>query len=288
MEFIQIKISDRDYPKRLNRTIALRPDLNLNDVGFIIGNTLGTSRIHFFMFRSGNKEFVDESWIGQFKDNPNEYDLKESHLSDLDEKFEYIYDTGEDYEFKCSILKKRLDIDTEGIDTGLVARTLKAKGLGIFEDNHGCLDEYFDGKIDPEATRGEYEFDLLPWNLDMKKFGDYEKEIDLELFDVYETDLRYLRNPDDEIDDFYDDDFDDGSIDPAVRELFLREMVAMDIFEDIDINAKYRKLILKYDINDAYEMIVKCMIEAHEQGEAEDLDEDEVDHLYYEAVEDLD
>ena len=291
MEFVQIKVEDKYYPKRLNRLIAVREDLNLNEIGIVICKSIEASFCHLFMFESGNKEFVHPSWLEDDLgiQGIEEYDLNKSTLKDLGKKFVFTYDAGENYEFNCTVFERKIDIDVSGDDYDLVGRTLKGKGLGIFEDNHGCLDDYFDGKIKPNAKKGKDEFDVLPWNLEMEKFGDYEKDLRLDYYDVYEGELKAVSKDIDSnfsIND-YPMDIDDGEIDSSVLETFLRETAALDIFEDVDINQIYRKLILTHDINEAYEMIVKCLIDAHKQGDQENLSEEEIDNLYYEAVQDL-
>lgn len=293
MKFDVIKVSYHDYPERFNRVIALRPNLDLVTIGYLIGSVLNCEFEHLFEIEDGNLRYVknpdsyEDFYFAIYKDG------KEHTLKDLNNHFIYNYDMGEGYTFDCEILDYQEEVKLEKDDAldNLLCKLLSGKGLGIFEDGKSALDCYLDGFIKPSAKKGKEEWEILPWNLDMKKFGDFDKEINLKAFDMHESEIDLYIFDDEDIPlygDEYDDPFDDGVIDYEVLDTFIREQVAADIFNDPDINEKYRHLILKYDINYAYEMMVKCLQDAHKMADDGKITSDDIDDLYLELIEDLD
>lgn len=297
MKFTALKVSYSDYPERLNRLIAIRPNADLGIVCYAIGNSLNAEFEHIYKIIDGKTHYVRRDLLNNLPFGyENEYrNMRDYTLEDLSNNFKYLYDMGEGYEFDCEILKEPIEVELEDDDQldPLQARTISGKGLGIFEDGKMALDDYFSGEIKPNRKTGPNEWDVLPWHLDMKKFGDYEKDLCYPTFDVFDSELDFLDYEEEDFNmfgDIPDDMFypsDDDKISPEVLEKFLREQAARDIFEDMDINRKYRELILKYDINEAYEMIVRCLIDAHNLAEEDGISEDEVDEVYYEMVDEL-
>ena len=109
------------------------------------------------MFRKKKETFVANSWINQFGINEDEHSISFSYLNDLGTEFEYEYDTGEGYEFKCKKYKEKVEIIRDELDEeeypDVIA--IEAKGKGIFEDNHGMLEDYFEGKLSGEFSDEE-------------------------------------------------------------------------------------------------------------------------------------
>ena len=118
--------------------------------------------------------------MGYFGGSRNET-FKDKTIKDLPEKFIFVYDTGDGWDFDCKIYKTIVTKEFEGdedIPTGFV---LDAKGMGIWEDNIRSLYAYLEGEIDKsfdgeDEDRGIYK----PWNFDIKKYSEFDDPVDIE------------------------------------------------------------------------------------------------------------
>ena len=90
--------------------------------------------------------------------------MSKYHLSDLGDKFEYCYDTGENYDFDCKVMKRKVNVDYEDEEEADLAFVVKGAGQGIFENDHYTMWRYFDGLIDPNSNE-ENDEQRLPMNL---------------------------------------------------------------------------------------------------------------------------
>jgi len=301
-EYTKIKVASKDDGKRFYRIIGIKGNPDLYTLGAYIGQTIGAWFEHMYLFHVGKKQYVADSWLeeGFFSE---EYSLGECHLSDLGKKFVYEYDTGEGWEFDCSVYEKPYIYNDEyfeedGYPDCIV---IEGKGQGIFENDHGTLCRYLDGEIDPESSEENEElFQFLPMNLDLKKYGDFDNELDVEDMQYFEEEVAdivanmkgeidtsykdYLANDFEEDDDFSDCECEDD--DEIDLDDLISVTVASDIFNDEKINKAFRRLIKTYDINDAYDMICDCFAEAILEGKDED-DPKFTDELYFEKIKHL-
>ena len=174
MIYRKIKASLLEAPDRFYRVLQVREDVNLEELGVILGTALGAEFEHMFMFRKGKVIFVDEFWMdGYFE----EYVMKDCGLDVLGDKFRFIYDTGDNWEFDCKIYKKVIENDNDGL-----AYLIDGEGQGIWEDNKWTLMRYLAGELDPsiaeeDENRGVY----FPWNFEIERLSDFDEMFDLEM-----------------------------------------------------------------------------------------------------------
>ena len=114
-------------------------------------------------------------------------------LKDLGNKFTFVYDTGEYWEFEAIVTLS--DIPVRGEDVILI----DGAGQGIWEDNIHSLYAYLDGQIDPNSREDNEDLGYtLPWNLDFEKYGDFDKPFDIEkehkkFLKAYKKDLKIYK-----------------------------------------------------------------------------------------------
>lgn len=284
MQYTKIKIEDKYYPKRLYRIVALKGNPKLSTLGAVFGKIFEADFEHYFMFRSGRKSFVASSWIEQF-DDEDEYSISSSFLDDLDDEFEYEYDTGEGYLFKCKKYKNLIDINKEDEDSPDVI-VLEGKGAGIFENNHGMLEDYLSGRLSDDSFNDNEDEYYMPYNLELEKLSDFDNELDLDNYEFFYEDVSYIADHfDDEIIENPSYNFEEE--DEEIDEWLLREEVAADIFNSDKVNKVFRQLIKNVDINDAYEMLVKTYKEIDELDEKNNYSADEYGKLFDEKINSL-
>lgn len=185
----KIKVSCIECPKRFYRTMYIRNDLNLFQIGVTILTALQAEFEHMFLFRDKEVSYMSESWTAD-ANSPRHpaLDYTKVHLSDLKlnaaNEFMLEYDTGDGWDFTIKIYKATKQFDAEEDRYGIVA---DAKGDRIWEDYHYAFDEYIAGREVNEDEEGR------PWNIpdDLPlSFFDEEVSID-ELNDfMYEAENR--------------------------------------------------------------------------------------------------
>lgn len=186
MEYLKLKVKFKPYPKRFYRTLLVRPDMNLVDLGCILVTALEGAFEHCFLFETRDFSYEPIMFLTEGV-NINSRLMDDYTINDLGEKFDFVYDTGCNYEFACSVMKKRVEISDEES-----AYLIDGAGQGIWEDYIGELYDYLDGKIDP-SSQGD-DVHQLPWNFDNTCFGDFDTAFNLEdaqdkFIDSYEADI---------------------------------------------------------------------------------------------------
>ena len=168
---------------RFYRTFLVREDIGLGELGELIVNIFGGSMEHFFMYHTGEKAYIPSSWMDQwdnFARRPHE-SFKDKTIIDLPERFMFIYDTGDGWDFDCKIYKQMVTKsfeDDEEVPTGYV---LDGKGMGIWEDNIRTLFAYFEGEIDKDYNQEDEDRGIFkPWNFDINKYSEFDDPIDIE------------------------------------------------------------------------------------------------------------
>lgn len=176
MEYTQIKISSQDDPKRFYRVLAVKGNPDLLTLGALIGCSINAWFEHAYLFRiKGQREaYAFDSWEDDYFLPMSKY-----HLSDLGDKFEYCYDTGENYDFDCKVMKRKVNSYYEDEEEADLAFVVKGAGQGIFENDHYTMWRYFDGLIDPNSNE-ENDEQRLPMNMEFETYGDFDKPLDLE------------------------------------------------------------------------------------------------------------
>lgn len=258
-EYLKIKIELQDYPKRLNRTIAVNDDIGLIELGVLIANIFNAHFEHMFYFEAKKIRYVHSSWLNG---NDKEEDMEDFDISDLGKNFTFVYDSGEDYRFKCSVDKKLIEIEDDFYDDDVFAFVLEGTGAGIFEDDKRSLEAYLDGEIDANFTSDEDNYFSLPMNMEFEKMGDFETSI------IDPEPIFYF-----ELEDMINGLSDEETKKEEVFN-FLATNVAADIFLNNKVNEIFRELIKHYDINDAFEKILISSAEFFHELEEDDDDLD--------------
>ena len=169
---------------RFYRTFLVREDIKLGELGELIVDIFGGTLEHYFLYRLQDKSYLPSAWVeewnslGSRKENEP---FKDKEIKDLPERFIFIYDTGDGWDFDCKIYKQmvtKVFEDDEDIPTAFV---LDAKGMGIWEDNIQSLYAYLEGKIDKDFSGEDEERGIFkPWNFDIKKYSEFDDPVDLE------------------------------------------------------------------------------------------------------------
>ena len=140
------------------------------------------------------------------------------------------------------------------------------------------LDDYLNGKLSPEfCEKDEEEFNVMPFNLDLEKLGDFDKELDLEYLEFYYDEVEYIAKhfDDEEIEDMdYEED------DRGFDEWMLREEVAADIFNNENVNKVFRELIKTIDINNAYELLCQTYKEMEVLYDEDNYSDEEYEKIF--------
>ena len=161
---------------RFYREICVKEDLSLEYLGKILVFCLGGTLEHSYLFDDGEFSYVDKSWLGNPSDNYIDY--SKTIVKQLPNKFLFEYDTGEGYLFNCRFLDD-IDIPRKRVDFIV----LKAKGLGLWEDNITGLRSYLSGEISPDYSREDdnerEDGQILPWNLNIYTAGEFDEPIDI-------------------------------------------------------------------------------------------------------------
>lgn len=287
MKYTGIKISLKEFPKRFNREIYIRDDLNLTYVGCVFVTALNADYEHMFLFKDKTNMYVSDSFMEMPLDNYVRYaDYK---LSDLPETFEFEYDTGDGWVFTC---KKINTIDNDNEE---VAYLSDGVGQGIWEDNKYSLIKYLKGDIDPNDTNEYPELGIhLPWNQIAERYGDFERyDLDFEkesfeetiIFDInesvdqaheynHELDVKYL-------------DYDENGKLIYLEDYDLKNDYDLDEDDDYDIDQHRQNFVERYvDFQFNTYMYVKELIEDFIRKHPKASDEDILDMVFDKMEED--
>lgn len=277
MEYTRLKITYPGYAKRFYRIIAIKGDPDLPHLGAIIAESMRADFEHCWLFETKQASYEPDSWVEYDDEYSDTHPMSRYHLSDLPDRFAFTYDTGEDYSFNCTRMKKGI---VASPDDDPLAFVTDGKGQGIFENDHYTLSRYLRGEIDPESSEeNEDEMFFLPMNMTFEKFGDFDSPLD----------LKTMRYDDSQFDAFlsdmtaYSKETTDSHLisdDPSPEDLMnvlntVYPTVAVEIFMDPEINSIYRKLIKTHDMNDVYGMFVSCSINILKEMDGPDFNVDE-------------
>lgn len=164
MNYRILEIRWKDDPRRFNRKMLFSEEGDLESLGLILLEILGTQSEHDFMFETkitenGKKNqyhgYVPSEW---FKDDEalegdEKYEdvlLKDVHLNSRN-VFTFIYDMNCDYEFEIKVFKRSVTRDSDRL-----AFVLDGKGEQIWEDDIDALWAFLGGE--------KLEEDEMPWD----------------------------------------------------------------------------------------------------------------------------
>jgi hypothetical protein len=174
MRYRKLTVEMYDFPKRLNRIIKVREDVDLFTLGTILVTVLGGTFEHCFLFETKTRDYVPESFEDLFEEKSEVY-MTDYHLGDLGNRFKLIYDTGEGWTFNIKVSTRIYDIKSRKF-----AFLVSGVGQGIWEDNISTLWAYLDGKFGPETSTFDSDGYALPWNHAINCLGDFDKPLDID------------------------------------------------------------------------------------------------------------
>lgn len=274
MNYKTIKMEYHYKKDRFNRTIMVREDINLIELGCVMCTALRTEFEHNFLFRSNKKEYLPDCFLQDYVDEKHEFPMKFYSLKDLGDKFVFTYDTGDNWTFDCKVLKKEKTV--VGAEFGYL---VDGKGQGIWEDNACSLLMYLDGEVDPNSNEEDEERGLyLPWNFEIEKYSDFdtvfniaeEKEIfdatvdsniDMYLDGMHEAgfELEVKSRTQEVLDNMYEDEYEDDVVNVRLNTLIMK--VIDEQINTVDyVNKKYKELLMKYDDLTARNLIGQVLV----------------------------
>lgn len=276
MNYKTIKMEFHYKKDRFNRTILVREDINLVELGCAMCTAVKAEFEHNFLFIKNKKQYVPDCFLDGWDDDLIEQvPMKKYCLKDLGDKFQFWYDTGDDWLFDCKVYKK----DTKVVGAQL-AYLIDGKGQGVWEDNVCSLYAYFNGEVNPDSNEEDEERGIyLPWNFEIEKYSDFDTAFNLvdekEIFDgILDSNIEiYLENchlcgyelevearTEEVLDGMYEDEHEDGVVNMRLNSMILK--VVDEQIKTIDyIGAKYEELLKKYDEKAARDLIAQVLVE---------------------------
>ena len=193
MNYKQVKLSFTNCElNRFYRTLLVKEDINLVDLGCAILTAFKGAYEHCFLFKTNGINYNPLAFIVEIQMDDDVL-MDDYTLKDLGNKFTFVYDTGEYWEFEAIVTLS--DIPVRGEDVILI----DGAGQGIWEDNIHSLYAYLDGQIGPNSREDNEDLGYtLPWNLDFEKYGDFDKPFDVEkehkkFLKAYKKDLKIYK-----------------------------------------------------------------------------------------------
>lgn len=280
MEYRIIDITWNYAPQRLQRTIAVRQDIDLVTFAYIIMNAFLESPANGFAFVQGKKAYglgwdTQDSHFNEVLLHNSDY-IDTLGFADLEDTFTFIYNDDYDcsnWEFTC---RKGKTINRKG---KRYASMIDGKGLGIFAYAIDTLKLYIDGKLKPELTYEQLDDRGLdtPFNVRINQLKDFEKfdlsyakkEFSESMDDTlpyyvedYNNSLDYFNN--DEYDEELDDDWMEeecGNTENLADSLIHLSLIgAFSQKESLDyVSETFDRLASKYDEETAFMMIAQTL-----------------------------
>lgn len=280
MEYRIIDITWNYAPQRLQRTIAVRQDIDLVTFAYIIINAFLESPANGFAFVQGKKAYglgwdTQDSHFNEVLLHNSDY-IDTLGFADLEDTFTFIYNDDYDcsnWEFTC---RKGKTINRKG---KRYASMIDGKGLGIFAYAIDTLKLYIDGKLKPELTYEQLDDRGLdtPFNVRINQLKDFEKfdlsyakkEFSESMDDTlpyyvedYNNSLDYFSN--DEYDEELDDDWMEeecGNTENLADSLIHLSLIgAFSQKESLDyVSETFNRLASKYDEETAFMMIAQTL-----------------------------
>ena len=176
MLYTKVRMDFRYAEKgRFYRVILIKGNPDLHQLAHAFGDCLRYGFAHV-MFIGGKKGTLAN--IAVFSESPDgpSYGLH-TFFEDLDDYFTFEYDSFAGWDFDCKRYKKQVEYDS---DKDFIV--IEGAGQGIWEDSIRTLYAYFDGKIDGESDQEDEKKGIVkPWNVNVDKYSDFDKPLDLEL-----------------------------------------------------------------------------------------------------------
>ena len=110
MNYLKIRADFKYATKgRFYRIFLVKEDIGLGELGELMVDIFGGTMEHFFMYHTKEKAYIPSSWMEQwdsFGSSRNE-PFKDKTIKDLPEKFIFVYDTGDGWDFDCKIYRRK-------------------------------------------------------------------------------------------------------------------------------------------------------------------------------------
>lgn len=275
MNYKKIKMEYQYGKNRFYRTLLVREDINLIELGCAMCTAVRAEFEHCFLFLKGKTSFSPDVFLEESWGDENEVPMKKYSLSDLGDKFSFWYDTGDDWLFNCKVYKK----ETKIVGASL-AYLVDGAGQGIWEDNAYTLDRYLNGELDPECDEEDEEKGIyFPWNFEIEKLSDFDTAFNIEEEKEMFDDMLNVN-----IEQYLEGMHGEGyelEIKPRTQEVLgnwdmdngpddsvnmrLNTMIMNTVDEQIKImdfvNSKYQELAKKYDDLTARNKIGEVLVE---------------------------
>ncbi|MCQ2754983.1 MAG: hypothetical protein MJ231_08080 [bacterium] len=189
MQYTKIRLDFKYGPKnRFYRVVLIKGNPDLFKLSVELGTAVGAMFGHCFLITCKRRgiHYVMAPFMEEPRDG-YKY-LRNYHLNDLPDSFDFEYDTGDGWDFSCKRYKKYVEIKS---NKNLIL--LEGAGQGIWEDNIGSLYSYFNNEIDPDFDGEDEEKGIYkPWNVSIDKYSDFDNPLDIdEINDTLNDDFRF-------------------------------------------------------------------------------------------------
>ncbi|MCR5308654.1 MAG: hypothetical protein K6E21_00895 [Bacilli bacterium] len=176
MNYTKIRLDFKYGPKgRFYRVILVKGNPDLFKFAIMLGTSVEAAFEHCFLITTSDKKsYVQAGFMEEPFDGYKH--LGNYKLYDLPEKFCFEYDTGDGWNFDCKRYKKLVEVES---NKDIIL--LEGAGQGIWEDNITTLYALFNGEIDKDFNKEDYDKGICkPWNLAIDKYSDFDLPIDIE------------------------------------------------------------------------------------------------------------
>ena len=176
MKYKKISMAFERYENRFFRTVLVPENINLVDLGCVLCTAAGAEFEHHFLFDvPSGVSYVPDIFL-EYGDMEKDQPMKKYTLAALGEKFDFTYDTGDFWNFKCNVGKH-----AEEKNEGETAYLTGGAGQGIWEDNSYTLRMYLDGELPGDMDTEDADQGIFfPWNVEIEKLSDFDTAFVLE------------------------------------------------------------------------------------------------------------
>lgn len=241
MNYTKIRLDFKYAEKnRFFRVVLINGNPKLDKLGLLFVHALGGEMVHEFLYHANNTRYVPQAWLEEWDEGEA---LEGKSLSDLSSNFEFYYDTGDGWDFKCMKYAKEVILND---DKPIIV--LDGAGMGIWEDNIQTLYAYLSGEIDPKFSKEDEERGIhKPWNHKINRYSDFDKPLNITKLN---EDLECILGGYDE----YDELQGENNLDNAIVEVVESQYNILPYVKD-----KVDQLALKYGKEEAIKMVASVL-----------------------------
>lgn len=188
MKYTKIQVSCKDAKDELYRKLYVREDIGLVELGCVICATFRAEFCHSFFYIANKKTYNPDAFMDDFV-RENDEPMKDYGLSDLPNKFLFVYDSGEDWVFDCKIMDEHVDFPNKQV----MAMFIEGSGYGLWEDNKFGFYNFLNGQYDLNMSRAKWEDSInrLEHQLERCDYADEDADEKLsELYNMFPWNLK--------------------------------------------------------------------------------------------------